>query len=110
MLFDTITKELDTIFQKEIEIVLKNKVIRKGTLILYQTQDYYITLFLKTATTTKKYDIPYPFNVNINDNQLVFSYDLSHVMMPNDNFKTIQKYIVNTTTNRLLNECLVINY
>ena len=110
MLFDTITKELDTIFQKEIEVVLKNKVIRKGTLILYQTHDYYITLFLKTSSTTKKYDIPYPFNVKIDKNQLIFSYDISHVMMPNENFETIQKFITDTTTNRLLNERLVINY
>ena len=63
---------------------------------MYQTHDYYITLFLKTSTTTKKYDIPYPFDVKITNNQLIFSYDLSHVMMPNDNFKTIEKFRTDT--------------
>ena len=57
--FAAVQEKLDTCLQREVEIRLGKKVIRRGNFILYTIKDYYLTVILKTPTTNKTYDILY---------------------------------------------------
>lgn len=108
--FSTISEKLDTCLQRDVEIVLENKTIRKGTFILYTIKDYYLSIILKTPHTNKSYDILYPFDVEIDQNRISFSYDTAALIANqythiSDNIKEIAA----ETSNKFINKTLHIN-
>jgi len=52
-------------FQKNISIVLDNKVLRHGKLLLFCIKDFYLNFTLLLNDSTKVFELPYPFNTYI---------------------------------------------
>lgn len=48
-------------FQKDISIVLENKTLRQGKLLLFSIKDFYLHFTLLTNNNTKVFELPYPF-------------------------------------------------
>jgi hypothetical protein len=49
-------------FQKNISIVLENKILRQGKLLLFCIKDFYLNFTIQFNNTTKIFELPYPFN------------------------------------------------
>ena len=49
-------------FQKKITIVLENKVLRQGKLLLFCIKDFYLNFNLQINNVSKIFELPYPFD------------------------------------------------
>ena len=79
-----LTDALSNILQKDIVIRCNNKIIRQGTLLLLQPKDFYITFTIKIKNILKKYELPYPFSIKVEDDQLLFDYRVSTLSINHD--------------------------
>lgn len=64
-------------FQKDISIVLDNKVLRQGRLLLFSVKDFYLHFTLHSNGITKSFELPYPFDTymeNLTSSILVLDY------------------------------------
>lgn len=50
-------------FQKNINIVLDNKVLRHGIFLLFSIKEFYLHFTLLTNNVQKNFEMPYPFDV-----------------------------------------------
>lgn len=64
---------------QDIVIRTDKKVIRRGTLKIFQLKQYFIRLFLDVNGKQKQYEIPYPFDIHDNGNRLTLNYHLSTI-------------------------------
>jgi len=72
-------KNLQAFFQKDISIMLENKLLRQGKLLLFSVKDFYIHFIIVTNDMTKSFELPYPFNCykdEKNKNILILDYKL----------------------------------
>lgn len=70
---------------KDIVIRTDKKIMRKGRLKIFQLKQYYIRLFIEVGDKTKQYEIPYPFDINNeHDNILTLNYHLSTLIKDDD--------------------------
>jgi len=77
-----ISKILDKFLLKEIELSTHKKTIKKGTLILYKDDLYYITLYIRNEVgDVKKLEVPRPFDIDtLREGERVrFDYKLSTI-------------------------------
>ena len=65
---------------KEIVIKTDKKILRKGTLRIFQLKQYFIKLFIEVGDKTRQYEIPYPFDIHEAEDMLTLNYHLSTVM------------------------------
>jgi len=74
-----ITKEINKHLQKNTEFCIDSKVIKAGRIILFSVKDFFCTFLLYNETKKKRflYEIPYPFDFSINENEMIFDYTLS---------------------------------
>jgi hypothetical protein len=64
-------------FQKNISIVLENKTLRQGKLLLFCIKDFYLNFTLLHNNVTKVFELPYPFNTyyeSLTSNVLILDY------------------------------------
>lgn len=54
-------------FQKNISIVLENKILRQGKLLLFSIKDFYLHFTLHSDNNTKTFELPYPFLTYMED-------------------------------------------
>lgn len=106
---------LDSFLQKNIDVVFNRKVIRKGKLILYTAKDFYLSLIIKTAKNVNKtFDIPYPFNISVDDDdsEIQLDYRLKVLALGNEKkLDILEKAIYNSSTStnsKYLNNILYI--
>ena len=67
---------LDSFLLKEIELATTKKLIKKGRLVLYKEDLYYITLYIKNIKDEiKKLEIPKPFSLDEITNGKVAEFD-----------------------------------
>jgi len=70
---------LKSLLQKNLKFGIKNKIIRKGKLILFKQNNYHIELSLQTKENNMKiFEIPIPFSFEEwkDDNLIYFDYRL----------------------------------
>lgn len=66
-------------FQKEISIVLDNKTLRQGKLLLLSIKDFYLHFTLLHNNVKKNFELPYPFRAYVDDsdkNILILDYKI----------------------------------
>ena len=66
-------------FQKNISIVLDNKTLRQGRLLLFSIKDFYLHFTLSCNNITKTFELPYPFRTytdSISSNILILDYKM----------------------------------
>lgn len=67
-------------FQKNISIVLDNKTLRQGRLLLFCIKDFYLHFTISCNGTTKTFELPYPFRTYtdaISSNVLILDYKIN---------------------------------
>lgn len=63
---------------RNVAIYHNNKILREGRLILFSVKDFYLHFTLQINNTTKHFEIPYPFETTIiNNNLILLDYSLS---------------------------------
>lgn len=77
-----ISSTLDNFLLKEIELSTQKKTIKKGTLILYKSDLYYITLYIRNDNDeVKKLEVPKPFAIDTTrkGERVIFDYKLTTI-------------------------------
>lgn len=97
LLYETLKYDryLKKMLQKNITMLLNEKIIKSGNLILYSYKNFSIQLIFKNPKTGKnrKTEIPIPFNIKkINENDLIFSYMLDNIDADATKYNTNNKF------------------
>lgn len=71
---DNCFKEL---FQKDVQLTLKNKPYKKGKLINFKLSGCYLSLVMLTEKKKETFEIPFPYAIKTVNSKLVFDYTLS---------------------------------
>lgn len=79
-----IEQTINTLLQKQINFVVDNKSIKKGRLMLFNVKDFHLIFILKIGNEQKRYEIPYPFNIKIEDKKIVLDYTIDALSQRND--------------------------
>jgi hypothetical protein len=97
-------KPLDTLqcikdlLLKQVVFTIEEKTVRKGKLLLFSCDDYYVKFVLQTnKNVNKNYEIPYPYKVRHGDSYVTFSYKLLDLCRGNQN--KLQYMLIHTTPN-----------
>ena len=112
-MLDKIDIELDCIknyLQKNVTFSVGQKTVRRGKLLLYNINDYYIKFTIKTNKDIQKtYEVPFPFQVYDNKNYLTLSYKINDLCAGNNTrIDFINKYFTEIT-NKLHDKRLIIS-
>ena len=109
--FDVVQKKLDSCLQRDVEIRIGKKTIRRGSFILYTIKDYFLTVILKTPITNKTYDILYPFDVQISEDEILFNYNIDRLASDHklDSMKKIEG-VTSDSTHKFFNKQLVMHF
>ena len=71
---------MKTLLQRDIKLTINNKVLREGKLILFNLRDYYIECTLINKNNQQKvYEIPVPFDIDIQSKHILFNYGIKQV-------------------------------
>ena len=62
---------------REVQIHINEHLIHRGELVFAKEKDIYLTIVLRKKHGTKgiPIHIPYPFEIELNETQVVFNYD-----------------------------------
>ena len=75
MYFNDLQKSMEGLLQRDIKLVVNDKVLREGKLILYNIKDYHIEcIFITKKNQQKVYEIPVPFGITVKPSCVIFDY------------------------------------
>lgn len=76
---ERVTNALKPFLLRDVIIKTDKKVLKKGRLKIFQIKQYYINFTLEFNGLNKSYELPYPYLVEINDEQnlAILNYHLS---------------------------------
>lgn len=75
-MLDTLDNFIKPYFLKNTVFTLKNKTYKKGKLINFKISGCYISFIVNTDKKRETFEIPFPFAVRTENNNLVFDYTL----------------------------------
>lgn len=65
--------------QNNVQFILNGKIVREGKMIIYTVKDYYITFnFINLKGQQKHYEVPVPFIIRKQGNDIIMSYEVEH--------------------------------
>ena len=108
---DYIDQYLNEYLQRDVKLMLDNKIIRQGKFLIYSTKDYIISFTLRNnKDQIKIYDVFYPYDIYINSNKrLVFDYQLEKLVTGVHTMAdSILEVVKDTKTHKLFNRKLLI--
>ncbi|NBP16779.1 hypothetical protein EBU95_20730 [bacterium] len=79
----TIEKDLRPFLLHNVAFKLNNKIIKRGKLQLVNIKQFFIKFNLQTSDGIKTFEVPYPYNYSICNNQCTFEYTLSSLCQSN---------------------------
>ena len=106
-----IEKTLKKLLQKNVSLQFKNKLFKQGKLILFQQNNYHISLLLHSSKKGDiKLEVPIPYNVEewIDDNLVYFDYRLTTLSQRKDELLQQLKSIKPLKTSKYYNSILEI--
>lgn len=114
---DNLENIFKTLFQRDLELEINNKVFKKGKFVLYKLEtysnNYEITLIFEKNNKIENFKIPYPFDYEFypKDNELFFDYRLIKLCNNNKEMAESLKLICNkyNSSCRYLDKILKIN-
>jgi hypothetical protein len=81
-----IEKNCNKLLQKTISFEIKNKIIKKGKVILFYQRNFFIVFVLETDKKNKeKLEIPIPYNIEYHDDDDLMYFDYR--------IKTLKKHL-----------------
>ena len=96
---------------KQVVFTIGEKSVRKGKLLLFTSDNYYVKFVLQTnKNINKNYEIPYPYKVTHTDMFVRFSYKLLDLCRDNTKkLQMIEEYIDPAGANKLHDKRLTIS-
>jgi hypothetical protein len=108
LLTERIESQLRGCFQKQIQLVVRDRKIAAGKLILFRIDGFYIVLTIQTATGCDTVEIPYPFNIIENSNKVGFDYRLESLSEKDYNLLFVLQSISKRRESKFYNSILEI--
>ena len=108
---DHVEQVLKDTLQNNVQFIPNGKIIREGTMVIYTVKDYYITFnFINTKGQEKHYEVPVPFDIVKNKNEIVMSYEVHHATKNDFNCNWLVKQLVTKLKkkSKLMNNKLVV--
>lgn len=85
MIKQKIEQALSGALQRDIQVICNNKTLKQGKLINYSCSDYVVSLTLRNnKSQLKNYDMYYPYDMCIHDNEIQFDYTMNTLSSEND--------------------------
>jgi hypothetical protein len=85
-----IDENLKTLLQRDIQFVVKDKVLREGKLMVFNIKDFYISFIIYTKKgQTKTYDIPLPYQILTRPDNIILDYTLKNVHYGKDSMQQL---------------------
>ena len=102
-------KLLERMLQKNVVFNIGTKTIRRGRLLLFNIDEYYIKFTIKTnKNVIKTYDAPYPYDIEVGDNSIKLSYKLETFCRGNVKKEELLREQVPIGNNKLYDTKLII--
>lgn len=101
---------LKSIFQKDIQFKLNEKVLKEGKLILFSFKEFYLHFKLRVNNSYKNFEIPCPFEYTLETNRFVFDYTNKTFTKNNKNLEFLIKVLKKNKTSKYYNNHLIINF
>lgn len=102
-------KLLEHMLQKNVVFNIGTKTIRRGKLLLFNINEYYIKFTIKTnKNVIKTYDAPYPYDIMKGDNSVMLSYKLEDFCRGNIKKEQFIREQIPTGNNKLYDTRLII--
>ena len=102
-------KLLEPMLQKNVIFNIGTKTIRRGKLLLFNIDDYYIKFTIKTnKDVIKTYDAPYPYDIMVGDNSVKLSYKLEDFCKGNTKKEELIREQIPIGNNKLYDTKLII--
>lgn len=92
---------------------IDGKQIKQGKLQLFCIKDFFCVFTLITNESgTKKiiYEVPYPFNIEIKNQKLIFDYTLDSFCLSNLQIKDQLSKIKTSKTSKFFNKKVIVSY
>mgnify|MGYP003346021260 CR=1 FL=1 len=87
-----VEKDFASLLLKDIQFIHRDKVIKKGKLLLFSIKDFYLTFQLQTNDNKLVYfELPYPFKYTYQNQKMTLSY-LQEYFSKGD--EDIERYIL----------------
>lgn len=102
---------IKNILLKQAVFTLGDKTVRKGKVMLFSCNDYYVRFVIQTnKNVLKNYEIPYPYKVTHDESHVCFSYSLFDLCRENmDKLQKIKIYTPPVGCNKLHDKKLTIS-
>lgn len=111
MIKQQIETALADVLQRDIDIICNNKTIKQGKLINYHINDYVITFTLRNnKKQLKSYDMYYPYDVQVESNEILFDYTADTISSQNDRLLQLLHATKPTKTHKHFNSVVSISY
>jgi hypothetical protein len=86
------------------------KILKKGQLVLFKKREFYYVFLLKTEKgSIKEYEMPYPFKITKQGNNVVMDYTLKEFAQGDDMVYFKSKVINKPKKNKLYNYTVVLS-
>lgn len=106
-LLDLLEDNFKQILLKDIKVELRGKTVASGKLVFYEFKDFNFKFIFNCS---KKFDFPYPFNMELNKSSIQLSYHNRYVHHndPIQKFKMVS--CMRNLKNKFYNSTLIINF
>ena len=109
----TIEKVCKSLLQKDIVLEIRNKVVKKGKLVLFFQRNFHIVFILDNPKKPRtKFEIPIPFDIETHpeDNLVYFDYRMSALSKKfTESEPYLTLYTKTDTKNKFFNSILTIS-
>ena len=79
MFLENVTDKFKQFIYHPVEISIEDKIIYQGKLTFFQGKQYFVKLTLEKDDKVRKIDIPYPYNLTEEVDDMFFDYCLSAI-------------------------------
>jgi hypothetical protein len=108
---EEIEKNISKFLQKNIIFTIEHKTLKKGRLLLFCVKDFFCTFTLLCEEKNNKkivYEIPYPFDVVVLPNKLVFDYTVRRFCKNSAELEESVKKILPEKPSKIFNKKITI--
>lgn len=79
MSLENVTNKFKNFIYHTVELSIENKTIYSGKLTFFQGKHYFVKLTMEKEDKVRKIDIPYPYEISENGDDMTFNYCLSAI-------------------------------
>ena len=107
---ERIENQINSFLQKDVVFFINSeKPLKVGKLLIFKFKDFYFNFLLKTDSSNKIFELPYPFRIEEGPNHLKFSYTLDDFSQKNLDLYYKSLILKPKKKNKLYNSVVVLS-